>query len=407
MPTSSASTSSCSRPGCRRRRFTACLPRKTRRSRAQVGEGRFSIPRWEGAVVLKGMPSFVTTRGRRLFLFAEPCGAALSGLAAVIRRVRSSSDVGRVAKCAAGLSICKPPRLIVMIDRLRQSLRILFTDSRVAPRNSASSDCEIGIQPDGSDIVPDRKISRLASRASIPRKAWSPSSPLTQRKRAHRELYHGAGQRRVFFYAVEQLRPAQRNKFAVAEAYRRRRAGAAVQRGDFADQALRQFDVCDQLLPAGRIDRDLDRAGDDAVDAIRDIFLHKEMLAGCIVLGLASAEQEFEQMRPDPREPRELAQVIYLCCRGGGHGKIPGCPTLLRQEAPRSKTLCRAKATGLNFSRECDMRCGPQSRGCQAQIRREHGCRQTNVGQKIPHPAASPSLTTPGIGHRSRKKARY
>lgn len=59
----------------------------------------------------------------------------------------------------------------------------------------------------------------------------------------------------MLFYTVEQLRPAQRDKFAVAEADRRGGAGAAVQRRDFADEALRQLDICDQLLPAGRIDR--------------------------------------------------------------------------------------------------------------------------------------------------------
>ena len=31
------------------------------------GGGRFSIPRWEGTMVLKGIPNFVTTRGGGYF----------------------------------------------------------------------------------------------------------------------------------------------------------------------------------------------------------------------------------------------------------------------------------------------------------------------------------------------------
>jgi hypothetical protein len=42
---------------------------------ANEGKGRFSIPRWEGSVVLKDMPSFVTTRGGGYFFM--PGRAAL------------------------------------------------------------------------------------------------------------------------------------------------------------------------------------------------------------------------------------------------------------------------------------------------------------------------------------------
>ena len=55
--------------------FHGLLAEKDPTIAAQVGEGRFSIPRWEGPVVLKGMPSFVTTRGGGYFFL--PSRAAL------------------------------------------------------------------------------------------------------------------------------------------------------------------------------------------------------------------------------------------------------------------------------------------------------------------------------------------
>ncbi|HEV2899809.1 MAG TPA: cytochrome P450 [Pseudaminobacter sp.] len=55
--------------------FHGLLAEKDPTIGAQVGEGRFSIPRWEGAVVLKGIPSFVTTRGGGYFFL--PSRAAL------------------------------------------------------------------------------------------------------------------------------------------------------------------------------------------------------------------------------------------------------------------------------------------------------------------------------------------
>jgi Dyp-type peroxidase family len=55
--------------------FHGLLAEKDPTIGAQVSGGRFSIPRWEGAVVLKGMPSFVTTRGGGYFFL--PSRAAL------------------------------------------------------------------------------------------------------------------------------------------------------------------------------------------------------------------------------------------------------------------------------------------------------------------------------------------
>jgi Dyp-type peroxidase family len=55
--------------------FHGLLAEKDPTIGAQVGEGRFSIPRWEGSVVLKGIPSFVTTRGGGYFFL--PSRAAL------------------------------------------------------------------------------------------------------------------------------------------------------------------------------------------------------------------------------------------------------------------------------------------------------------------------------------------
>ena len=47
--------------------FHGLLAEKDPTIGAQTGEGRFSIPRWEGAVVLKRIPNFVTTRGGGYF----------------------------------------------------------------------------------------------------------------------------------------------------------------------------------------------------------------------------------------------------------------------------------------------------------------------------------------------------
>jgi Dyp-type peroxidase family len=55
--------------------FHGLLAEKDPTIGSQVGEGRFSIPRWEGTVVLKGIPSFVTTRGGGYFFL--PSRAAL------------------------------------------------------------------------------------------------------------------------------------------------------------------------------------------------------------------------------------------------------------------------------------------------------------------------------------------
>jgi cytochrome P450/deferrochelatase/peroxidase EfeB len=55
--------------------FHGLLAEKDPTIGVQDGQGRFSIPRWEGTVVLKGIPSFVTTRGGGYFFL--PSRAAL------------------------------------------------------------------------------------------------------------------------------------------------------------------------------------------------------------------------------------------------------------------------------------------------------------------------------------------
>jgi hypothetical protein len=97
------------------------------------------------------------------------------------------------------------------------------------------------------------------------------------------------------FDAVEQLPPRHRHQGGVRQAGCRGRPQAAVERADFADQALFGLDIGDKLASAFRIDRDFDRAVDHAVDAVGLVVLHEQVMAGRDTLLRAAVEQHLEQ----------------------------------------------------------------------------------------------------------------